>query len=174
VARRALREDIAAIVRTARAIALDFPGVEDRFRPPRGSGDQALLNAARAFARNAADLAATFITYSLPEVFIEDLTRDIGGLEDACRDRNASTGAHVAARAAFDTAMEKALNALRRLDAAVPNRLSRDAAKRAIWTRARRTAPQPKSRHSATKAAPRPTPTPLAVDSYADGKSARL
>ena len=89
----------------------------------------------------------------MPEDFIEDLTRDIAELKDACRDRNASTGADVAARAAFDTAMEKALNALRRLDAAVPNRLGRDAAKRAIWTRARGTAPQPKTRNGVTKAA---------------------
>src|SRR5262245_7331841 len=43
VAREALRDDLDAIVRTARAIALDTPGIDDKFRAPRGNGDQMLL-----------------------------------------------------------------------------------------------------------------------------------
>ena len=56
------------------------------------------------------------------------------------RGRDAGTGVHIAARAALDTTMEMALNALRRLDAAVPNRLKGDAVALAVWTRARRLA----------------------------------
>ena len=33
VAREALREDLDAIIRTARAVALDMPGTDDKFRP---------------------------------------------------------------------------------------------------------------------------------------------
>ena len=77
VAREALREDLDAIIRTARAMSLDTPGVEDRFRPPRGVGDLSLLNTARAFARDAAPLKEQFINYSMPDDFIEDLDRDI-------------------------------------------------------------------------------------------------
>ena len=148
VAREALREDLDAIIRTARAMSLDTPGVEDRFRPPRGVGDLSLLNTARAFARDAAPLKEQFINYSMPDDFIADLDRDILAFEEASRDRDAGTDAHVAARAALDTAMENAMNALRRLDAAVPNRLSNDPAKLAVWTRARRIAAQPQPRRS--------------------------
>ena len=141
IARGALREDIDAIVRTARAMSLGTPGLEDKFRPPRGSGDLALINTARAFVRDAAPMSNEFLAYSMPEDFLEDLNRDIRAFEDAMRGRDAGTGVHVAARAALDKTMEAALNALKRLDAAVPNRLKGDAAALAVWTRARRLAP---------------------------------
>src|SRR5262245_54490968 len=51
IARKALREHLDAVSRTARALALDMPGLDDKFRPPRGCGDSTLLIAARAFAR---------------------------------------------------------------------------------------------------------------------------
>ena len=35
-------------------LAIEMPGFDDRFRPPRGNADQTLLAAARAFARDAA------------------------------------------------------------------------------------------------------------------------
>lgn len=38
------------INRTARVIAFETPGVENKFRLPRGTNDQSLLNATRAFA----------------------------------------------------------------------------------------------------------------------------
>lgn len=49
VARENVREDLRAINRTARALALDVAGLEDKFRMPRGSNDQTLLNTARSF-----------------------------------------------------------------------------------------------------------------------------
>src|SRR5687767_978245 len=42
VAREALRDDLDAIVRTAHALALDMPGVDDKFEMPRVNSDQAL------------------------------------------------------------------------------------------------------------------------------------
>src|ERR1700752_2376329 len=47
-AREALRDDLEAINRTARALAEDTPGINDKFRLPRGNNDQNLLSAARA------------------------------------------------------------------------------------------------------------------------------
>ena len=157
IARAALREDIDAIIRTARAMGITNPGIEDKFRPPRGSGDLGLLNTARAFARDAAPMSNEFFAYSMPEDFIDDLNRDIRAFEEAMRGRDAGTGAHIAARAALDTTMEAALNALKRLDAAVPNRLKGDTAALAVWTRARRLAPASR-RGESTDAAPEAVP----------------
>ena len=42
-ARDELRRDLEAISRTARAMALSTPGLEDKFRAPRSISDQALL-----------------------------------------------------------------------------------------------------------------------------------
>src|SRR5437870_3746571 len=49
-ARAALHETLDAVSHTARALALDTPGLDDKFRLPRSRNDQRLLNAARAFA----------------------------------------------------------------------------------------------------------------------------
>ena len=108
------------------------------FRSPRGNGDQAVLNAARAFARDAAPLATEFIGHDMPEKFLEDLHEAIKDFEEAIRDREAGKGTNVAARTAIDTAMEEGLDAVRRLDAIVPNRLMRS------WTYCARSASSPR------------------------------
>ena len=169
VAREALREDIDAIIRTARALALDTPGMAGKFRPPRGNGDLALLNTARAFARDAAPLKSQFIAFSMPEDFLEDLERDTTEFENASRSRDAGKDAHIAARAALDAEMEKALNALRRLEAAVTNRLNGEPAVLAVWNRARRIAPQPRAR-SSSEATTQADPAPLPEVSPAPGE----
>jgi hypothetical protein len=138
VAREALRDDLDAITRTARALALDTPGVDDKFRPPRGSGDQTLLNAARAFARDAAPLVPQFLAHDMPPDFLEDLDKDMTEFENAIRDREMGKDMNVAARASIDSAMEAGIDAVRRLDAVVPNRLRDDGAAVAVWERARR------------------------------------
>jgi hypothetical protein len=138
VAREALRDDLDAIVRTARALALDMPGLDDKFRAPRGSGDQAVLSAARAFIRDATPLAQAFISHDMPADFLEDLAADIREFEDATREQEAGKDTHVLARAAIEAAMELGLDAVRRLDAVVPNRLRNDDAALATWERARR------------------------------------
>jgi hypothetical protein len=138
VAREGLRDQLDSIVRTARAIALDTPGLDDKFRPPRSSSDQLLLSAARAFARDATPLAARFAEHDMPETFLADLEESIKEFELAIRDHDAGRDIHVAAGAGIETAMDIGLTAVRRLDAIVPNRLRDDAAKTAVWERARR------------------------------------
>jgi len=58
VAREALREDIEAIVHTARVIGETRPGFDDKFRRPRGDNDQAMLDLARGIAALVADADA--------------------------------------------------------------------------------------------------------------------
>ena len=61
-AREALREDLEAISRTARAIAEDRPGFDSKFRLPRGNNDQELVDTGLGYAENAAPIAADFIS----------------------------------------------------------------------------------------------------------------
>lgn len=138
VAREALREDLDAIVRTARGLALDTPGIDDRFRAPRSSRDQALVNHARAFSADAAPLATAFVEHGMPEDFLDDLGDSIKELEDAIRERNEGRQINAAAQTAIDEAMEEALEAVRRLDAIVPNVLRKSASQLSAWELARR------------------------------------
>ena len=82
-ARDALIEALKAIRRTARAMADEVPGLDDKFRMPPDQNDQLLLNAARAFAADAAPLSAQFIAHELPADFLADLNANIAALEQA-------------------------------------------------------------------------------------------
>jgi hypothetical protein len=132
-ARAALRERLAVINRTARAMAVDQPALIEKFRMPVGSGDQSLLNAARAFVSSATPLEAEFVRHELPATFLADLEADIADLEEAISGKHHETEAHVSATAAIDAALERGLNALRKLDALVRNKFYSDPAILAAW-----------------------------------------
>src|SRR5882672_8528974 len=82
-ARDALREDIEAISRTARAMADDVPGVLNKFPAPPRDNDSALINAGRASVADATPFKAQFIAHELPQDFLEDLTADIEAFQEA-------------------------------------------------------------------------------------------
>lgn len=136
-AREALRESMQAISRTARAMALDVPGLENKFRMPRSGSDQALLYAARAFLADAEPLKDEFIRHELPATFLEDLRADIANLERAMSGQNTGRGAQVTATASIEPTVERGMNALRRLDAIVRNKFRDDPATLAAWEHAR-------------------------------------
>jgi hypothetical protein len=157
VAREALHASMQAISRTARAMALDAPGLEEKFRLPRSGSDQALLMAARAFAADALPLKAEFVRHELPATFIEDLLADIADLEHAIGGQNTGRDEHVTATASIETVVERGMNAIRRLDAIVPNKFRDDPAALAAWQSARhvessaRTRKRSKSAKDSTK-----------------------
>jgi hypothetical protein len=153
-ARAALREHLTVINRTARAMAVDQPAIAEKFRRPSGSGDQVLLNAARAFLTNATPLAAEFIKHELPDDFLAELEADINELEQAISAKHHNTESHVSATAAIDSALERGLNALRKLDAIVRNKFHNDPAILAAWESASH------AQHHARKPAPAPPPPP--------------
>jgi hypothetical protein len=128
LARAALREDLEAINRTARAIMDERPGLNEKFRLPRQFNDQHLLDAARAFAADALPLKADFIAHELPGNFIEDLEADILALEGTIDDQSGGIGHRVAAGAAIDDAMERGAVIMRRLDAIIRNKYANDRA----------------------------------------------
>ena len=155
-ARAALREDLEAISRTARVMALTTPGLEDKFRLPRNAGDQVWLAAARAFAQDAVPLKDEFIRRGLPDDFIDDLNADIAAFEASIDSGAQQTGARVAATVAIDAAIDRGMNAVRELDAIVRNVFRNDAATLGAWTSASHTERAP--RHA--KTAPPPAQPP--------------
>jgi hypothetical protein len=156
-AREALREDLEAINRTARAMSEDVPGIDDKFRLPRGNNDQNLLNAARAFAADAAPLSAQFISHEMPADFLTDLADDIADLEAAISHQSGGVGSHVAAGAAIDDTIDRGVGIVRKLDAIVRNKYVNNSATLAEWTSASHTERAP--RRSAPDAEP-PAPPP--------------
>lgn len=145
-AREALRESMQAITRTARVMAIDIPGLENKFRLPRSGSDAALLQTARAFAADALPLKAEFLRYGMPESFIEEFSEDIADLERAMGQQNTGRGAHVSATVTVETAAERGLNAVRKLDAIVRNKFRDDPATLAAWESARHVESAPRTR----------------------------
>lgn len=136
-AREALRDSMQAISRTARAMALDNPGLENKFRMPRSGSDRALLSTARAFAADALLLKDEFIRHELPPTFIEDLRADIADMERAIGSQNSGRGTHVIATVSIDEGLERGMSAVRKLDAIVRNKFHNDPATLAAWESAR-------------------------------------
>ncbi len=159
-ARETLRGALHAVSSTAQALALDTPGLGEKFRLPYTRADQALLSAGRAFAQDARAYAAAFVAHGLPTTFRRDLDAAIRGLETAIREDAAARNTDVAARAAFDAAMEEALTAIRRLDAIVANQVRGDGTALAAWERARRVDRPARVRHGAAEPA---APSPMRV-----------
>ena len=160
-ARQALREDLEAINRTARAMSADVPGLDDKFRMPPHGNDQLLLNAARAFHTDATPLKTQFIAHELPADFLEDLLADIEALEAAMATQSTGVGQRVAAGAAIESALEQGGVTVRKLDAIIKNKYRNNAAVLAQWTSASHTerAPRRQSQPAGDTPAQPPTQT---------------
>lgn len=153
-ARDELRNDLDAISRTARVMAQTTPGLEDKFRAPRGVSDQALLATARAFAADALPLKTEFTRRGLPDNFLEDLNADITELEQAINQKIQKREVHVAATAAIDSALERGLNVVRELDAIMRNAFAGNAASLAAWFSASHTERSPRRTTTGSPPAP--------------------
>jgi hypothetical protein len=165
-AREELRSDLEAIRRTARAMADDVPGLDDKFRVPRSNSDQELLAAARAVATDAAPLSAQFIAHELPADFLQDLQDDIAALEAAISGQASGVGDHVAASAEINATIEAGDIAKRKLDAIVRNKYANNPGVLAEWTSASHTERDPRHKSAPKTPATGPgttsPPTPTA------------
>src|SRR5256885_6932996 len=106
-----LQRDMAAINRTARAMAETMPGVAEKFRMPYGANAQGWLAAARSFAQNAAPLKDEFTKRGLAASFLEDLAADTENFEGAIAAKSQHQERKVAATAAIDDAVERGMSA---------------------------------------------------------------
>lgn len=147
-AREALREDLEAISRTARAMATmsdaAVPGLDNKFRLPRGNNDQQLLSAARAYAVDALPFKAQFIAHELPADFLEDLAADIEAMEAAISEQSGGLGNRVSAGAAIDDAIDRGVEVKRKLDVIMKNKYANNPAVLAEWISASHTERAPK------------------------------
>jgi hypothetical protein len=159
-ARDELRRDLEAISRTARALAMSTPGLEDKFRAPRSISDQALLATARAFAADALPLKTEFTRRGMPDDFLEDLASDIEEFEQAINQKIQKREVHIAATAAIDTVIERGVNAVRELDAIMRNKFADDPASLAAWLSASHTQRTPRQTTASPSPPPPPPPTP--------------
>ena len=164
LAREALNDRLESMVRTARAIARDTPGFEDRFHIPSPRTDQALLTAGRLFARDAEMIRDPFLAHAMPQTFVADLLEVVDTFERAIHDRDAGKGGQTAARASMDAALASGTAAVQKLDAMVTNHLRDDPATDALWRSIRRIGHPRRTRAKASASPPVPSaPTPTAT-----------
>jgi hypothetical protein len=155
-AREALRDDVEAIVRTARVIGETKPGFDDRFRMPRGDNDQAMLDLARGIAALVADAAvkADFIKHAMPSDFVEDLNADIAALQDAIGDQYEGRADIKSAGVSIDETDTNGMKTARAMDVLVKNFYSNKAAVLAEWETARHVERAPRKAKPETAPAP--------------------
>jgi hypothetical protein len=136
-ARIALRRRLGIISRIARAVAVDVPGFDRKFRIRFDCSDDRLLSRARSFVKAALPVARTFIAHDTPSTFLKKLQEDIDAFERAIASREDSRGQRVAVRESIDAEIRKGLLAVKRLDAVVPHKLH-DPGVLVVWNAARR------------------------------------
>ena len=156
-ARESLRDALAAINRTARAMDDNVTGIEDKFQLPMADNDQLLLNAARAFKDDVDPLQADFIAHEMPADFLADLDADITAMEAAMSNQASGVSAHVTASASIDDTISRGNDLVRKLDVIVRNKYADNGPVLAEWTSASHTERGP--RHSPPPTPPPATPT---------------
>jgi hypothetical protein len=157
-ARQALYQQIKAINLTAHSLAFETPGLDDKFRMPRGNNDQTLLNTARAFAADAVPLKATFIQYEMPATFLEDLDAAIADFEQSISSQNLGRENALTATASLGQSTEKAVGIVRQLDAIVRNKFRDAPATLTVWESATHIERAPKSKATSGQKPGEPPP----------------
>jgi hypothetical protein len=137
-ARDSLRRQMTAVSETARAMESVQPGIAASFKMPNTNGDQALLNAARAFVGAATPLQNEFIRRELPASFLDDLSVAVSVFENAQSSQAQSTERRVTATAAIEAVVERGRQLVRELDAIVRNKYRGERATLAAWESASR------------------------------------
>jgi hypothetical protein len=135
-ARENLREILSDIARTARAMAYDFVGINDKFKLPRNRNDQQLLITARSFLSEAATYEENFVAYEMPKTFLADLQTKIGEFEQLLSEANSAVGSKVSATANMGKIVRRGMVIRRILDGIVKNRYRDNPGKLAAWATA--------------------------------------
>jgi len=134
-ARDDLRARLKRLSRTAHAIAITVPGLENKFRLPRGDNDEELIAAARAFARDAVEFRDHFVAHAMPPTCIDDLNASITKFEASMDDQSGAVGDRVGSRVAINQTLEELMITRRQLNPIMENKYADDPATRAEWTR---------------------------------------
>ena len=137
-ARAALLARLQAICTTARVIAVDVTGLDQRFQVPNPAGDQMLLTLGRRFPQDAEPLTSRFVTQGMPATFLADLQERVGDLERALRDRGLGREERRAARSSTKAILASARAAVRSLNSIVINHFRDDVVTTDVWKHQRR------------------------------------
>lgn len=156
-ARADLRDTMEAINRTAKAMAHEVSGLDDKFRLPRGTNDQILLTSARAFATDAEQYQQQFIAREHTTDFLDDLNDDIHALEIAMRDQSSGRTHGAGAGADIDDTIDRGMVTVHEFDAVVRNKYRNNSGILAEWTSASHLERDP-HRHSQTPSTQSPPP----------------
>ncbi len=150
-----LHDDMLGIVNAAHSLVLlGTDGLAGKFMMPHNNGKQALLNAARAFAADAAAFQAQFVSVGLAADFIAHLNSDITDFETVITAKGTGKSTQSGATGGLADAAHKAAVALHVLNTIVKFTYKNDPAKLAEWATAshvEKHTPVPK-----TKPAPAP------------------
>src|SRR5215831_17093487 len=137
IARQALRRRLSSIATLARALALDTPGIADKFKIPLNCGDARLLVVARSFATNSRPLAKLFIAHDMPSNFLTALTEEIDALAEAMLQGRVGREKAKTMRGDIDATIDNGVRAVTKLNAIVRSRLQDDRTAVASWEEAR-------------------------------------
>lgn len=132
----------------ANAMADETPGLEDKFRLPRGGGKRGLVAAARVFADDALAYKQTFMDYGMDANFITRLRTTADALEEALAAADASAGDRVGATGTLEQEIKEASRMVEILDPIVRRTYRTNPAKLATWISAshvERRTPKPKT-----------------------------
>jgi hypothetical protein len=147
-ARAGVRNELGAIVRTARGLQLN------QFWIPRDNSDRALVQCGLNFAKEAAPIKEVFTAANLPPDFIDTLNSAVQTLQKTIQDHEESKDARKTAAKTLAATQGGALATLQRLSPMVENRVREDAVTLAIWRSARRVARPVKTAATDTQTAP--------------------
>lgn len=136
-ARADVREQMKAMSRTVRSLALDNDSLASRFRMPKSHSDVSLSTTARWFLLESDIMATDLQRLGLSPTFSADLRAKVDALDKLVDDRRRGRAAAAGAQAAISAAVEEGFRAVRVLDSAVVNVLEHDEARLAAWRSAR-------------------------------------
>lgn len=143
-----LYDDLQAINRTAKSIAHDISGLDEKFRMPRSTSYAAVLISARAFLKDATPLKAEFLEYELDEDFLTDLADDIVAFDAAEDDQGEGLTERVGATRSIAEAIRAGVAAIRRLDPIMRNKYRNNAGTLAEWLTASHIERSPRAKKS--------------------------
>ncbi len=145
-ARLSILQKMRAMRETSKAMEGEMPGVSDNFKLPTKNGDEALVNAARAFVTAATPLKAHFLQREMPATFLEDLTAAINEFESASNSLNLNKSKRVGATAGLKSAFVRATRLKRELNPIVRNKYRDDLSSLAEWESATHVEHPPKAK----------------------------
>jgi hypothetical protein len=136
--RSAVRTQMQEIVRTAKGVARELPGIDRHFRIPARRSDVVLVTAARSMLIAVDGMTERFVRLGLASSFVEDLRDAVDTLERSHDLHQSGRKALTEAQTGIGLAIARAFDAIRLLDIVVPNTLKSDPVRLAGWRRIRR------------------------------------